>query len=67
VLGVSWGEFIRRRRASFDASVRELLEMHARGLVRPRIAQRFPLERAADALSQIARRQAHGKFVVTFD
>ena len=67
VLGVSLGEFIRRERAKFDASVRDLIGMHARGLIRPRISQRFPLARAAEALALIANRQAHGKFVVTFD
>ena len=65
VLGVSWGEFIRRERAKFDASVRELLDMYTRGLIRPRISRRFPLARGGEALGLIASRQAHGKLVVT--
>jgi len=65
VMGVSWGEFIRREPAKFDASVRELLDMYARGLIRPRISRRFPLERGSEALELIASRQAHGKLVVT--
>lgn len=65
VLGVSWGEFIRRERVKFDASVRELLGMYTRGQIRPRISQRFPLERGGEALGLIASRQAHGKLVVT--
>jgi NADPH2:quinone reductase len=67
VLGVSWGEFIRREPARFDASVRELLDMYKRGLIRPRISQRFPLERGGEALGLIASRQAQGKLVVTMD
>ena len=67
VLGVSWGEFIRREPASFDASVRELLDMYKRGLIRPRISQRFPLERGGEALGLIASRQAQGKLVVTMN
>jgi len=65
VLGVSWGEFIRREPARFNASVQELLDMYARGLIRPRISKRFPLERGGEALGLIASRQAQGKLVVT--
>ena len=65
VVGVSWGGFIERERARLDASVRELLDMHTRGLIRPRITQRFALARGADALELIAGRQAQGKLVVT--
>ena len=65
VLGVSWGEFIRREPAKFNASVQELLDMYARGLIRPRISRRCPLERGGEALGLIASRQAHGKLVVT--
>jgi len=65
VLGVSWGEFIRRERAKFDASVRELLDMYRCGQIRPRISRRLPLERGRDALGLIASRQAQGKLVVT--
>ena len=65
VLGVSWGEFIRRDRAKFDASVQELLDLYTRGLIRPRISQHFALARGGEALTLIANRQAHGKLVVT--
>jgi len=65
VLGVSWGEFIRRERAKFDASVHELLDMYRRGQIRPCISRRFPLERGGDALGLIAGRRAQGKLVVT--
>lgn len=65
VLGISWGEFIRREPARFEASVRKLLDMYKHGLIRPPVSQRFPLELAAQALGSIASRQARGKLVVT--
>ncbi len=43
---------------------RELLAMLADGRLRPRISERFPLERGAEALQRIESRAAVGKLVV---
>lgn len=67
VIGVFWGEWVLRNRPDFAASVQDLMALYAKGLIRPRISQRFPMDKAADALRVLASRQAVGKIVVTMD
>jgi NADPH2:quinone reductase len=67
VRGVGSGEFIARERAKFDASHRELLNLYSQGRIRPRVSQRFPLERGGEALGLLASRKASGKLVVTMN
>ena len=65
VAGVFWGEAMRRDPKSHAASMGRLLGWVAEGRLRPRIDAAFPLEKAAEALSVIERREAKGKVVLT--
>jgi len=65
IVGVFWGEFVRREPTAFAASVGRLSEWYAAGKIRPHVSATFPLERAAAALELIASRHALGKVVVT--
>lgn len=65
VLGVYWAEAMSRDPAGHQAAVAALVDLHARGLIRPRIHAAFPLERAGEGLALLASRQAMGKIVVT--
>ena len=67
VVGVAWGAEVRRDPQGLAANVRELLDLHARGLIRPRISERFPLARAGEAIARLGSRQALGKIVVMLD
>lgn len=67
IVGVFWGEFSRRERERNEANTRALLELYARGAIKPQISERYPLERAGEAIARLAARQAIGKIVVVVD
>ena len=67
VVGVAWGAEARRDPEGQDADIRQLLDLHARGLIRPRISERYPLARAGEAIARLGSRQALGKIVVMVD
>lgn len=65
IVGVFWGDFIRRNPGRHLTNVHELLVLYEKGQIKPRISKRFPLAQAADAIAWLASRQAVGKVVVT--
>jgi NADPH2:quinone reductase len=65
IVGVFWGEFTRREPQRFAESMQRLGRWHAEGKLKPHISERFPLERAADALTRMANREVIGKVVLT--
>ncbi len=65
VLGVYWGEFARRDPKGSAANNAELIALYRAGKIRPRVSERFPLARAAEAIALLAGRGAVGKVVVT--
>lgn len=65
IVGVFWGAFVEREPERHAASLRELAALYEAGRIRPRIVERFPLDRAGDALAALASRRAKGKIVVT--
>ena len=64
IVGVFWAAWVDREREAFEASTRELLEFYTKGAIRPFISERFPLDRAPEAISWLAARKAMGKIVV---
>ncbi|HEX6361885.1 MAG TPA: zinc-binding dehydrogenase, partial [Albitalea sp.] len=64
VLGVFWGEAMRRDPALLKADLRQLGEWFAAGRLHPPVTERVPLEGAAAAMRRLANRQAMGKLVV---
>jgi NADPH2:quinone reductase len=64
ILGVFWGDAMRRDPAQHVANMCVLGEWFAAGKVRPAITERVPLARAADAITRIANRQVKGKIIV---
>jgi NADPH:quinone reductase len=67
VIGVFWGDWVLRNRAAFAESVNELMQLYAKGLIKPRISQRFPMEQAGEALRMLSERKAVGKIIVTME
>ena len=65
IVGVFWGDFTRREPDAFAASMRQLDRWWREGRLRPHVSRTFPLDRAADALALIARREVTGKLVLT--
>jgi NADPH2:quinone reductase len=64
IVGVFWGSFAARHPRHNQENLRELLGWFAEGKLRSRIAARYPLERAADALNDILQRRVMGKVVL---
>ena len=65
VVGVFWGDFVRREPKAFAESIRQLTQWYRDGKLKPHVAQTMPLERAAEALKLMAARQVKGKLVLT--
>ena len=65
IVGVFWGDFVRREPREFAASVRRLGQWYGEGKLRPHVSQTFPLGQAAEALKLMAARQVKGKVVLT--
>jgi NADPH2:quinone reductase len=64
LVGVYWGEFLKRDPAAARAALQKLLGWLAAGRLRPRPPARYPLERAADALRDLEARRIAGKAVL---
>jgi NADPH2:quinone reductase len=64
VVGAGWGAYVTGRPDTAQRIGRAVTELVAAGSVRPVVGERFPLERAADALRLIDGRGALGKVVL---
>jgi NADPH2:quinone reductase len=64
IVGVFWGDFLRREPERFRETVAQLAAWHAQGKIRPHVSATFPLERAAEAFNLMAARQVVGKVVI---
>ena len=65
IVGVFWGDFIRRDPERQAANTKMLFDLYARGAIKPLVSERFPLARAGEAIAKLAERKALGKIVVT--
>ena len=64
VVGVFWGEFVRREPAANLAAMRQMLGWMAEGKLRPLVSRRYPLADTARALDDMAARKVTGKVVI---
>lgn len=64
IVGVFWGSFVYREPARHRANVEEMVGWWREGRLRPHTSSAFPLDRAGDALRELAERRAMGKVVV---
>jgi NADPH2:quinone reductase len=65
ISGVFWGSHMARNPEAGAREMSELLTLYTKGQIRPKISQRFPLERGGEAIAQLSSRRAQGKLVVT--
>jgi NADPH2:quinone reductase len=65
MVGVFWGEAVRRDPASHRANMERVLAWVRDGRLVPRIHATFPLDQIVDALGVLDRREATGKIVLT--
>jgi len=67
IIGVFWGEFTRRFPARHAANVAALMALYREGRIKPAISERFPLQRAAEAIARLGTREVLGKVVVMIE
>jgi NADPH:quinone reductase len=65
VIGVFWGEWIRRAPEQSAENIAELLALYQKGAIKPVVSASFPLEQAGEAIAWLADRKAMGKVIVT--
>ncbi len=65
IVGVFWGAFVGRERQRHRENVAELLQWWREGRLHPHVSTTYPLERAGEAIRELADRKAKGKVVVT--
>jgi NADPH2:quinone reductase len=65
IVGVFWGDFLRREPDAFAASVAQLGRWYAEGKLKPHVSATFPLDRAVDAFNLMSGRKAIGKVLLT--
>jgi NADPH2:quinone reductase len=67
IVGVYWGAFVGRYPDRHRENVEELMTWWRDGKLRPHVSSTYPLERASEAIRELADRRAKGKVVVTID
>jgi len=64
VIGVDWGDHCRRDPAHMPAAITAVLDDIAAGRLHPQTPEPYPLDKATDALTELARRRVAGKLVL---
>lgn len=64
IVGVFWGAFRKQEPERNAANLRELVQMHSDGLLKPHVSHVYPLEQAAAALEDLLARKVQGKAVL---
>jgi NADPH:quinone reductase len=64
IVGVFWGDFVRREPQAHAENMAELFALYSAGNLKPHVSTVFPIEKAADALYALMGRQAQGKIIL---
>jgi NADPH2:quinone reductase len=64
VVGVFWGDFVRKEPQANLAAMRQMLDWMAQGKLRPLVSKRYALADTAQALDDMAARKVTGKVVI---
>ena len=64
VIGVFWGDFVRREPAANLAAMRQMLGWMAEGKLKPLVSRKYALADTAQALNDMAARKVMGKVVI---
>ena len=67
VVGVFWGDFVKREPKASAAALQQLSQWYAAGKVRPVIDQRLPMAQIEAAYARMASRQVRGKLLLVND
>jgi NADPH2:quinone reductase len=64
IVGVFWGDFVRREPAAFARDMAQLARWYAEGRVKPVIDRRLPMSALPEAYARMASRQVIGKLLL---
>lgn len=64
VLGVFWGDYIRREPQKAQADLAELVALYGAGQIKPLVSGSYTLEGVSDALNALMQRKVSGKIVI---
>lgn len=64
VVGVFWGDFVRREPEAAQRDLQALVALYRAGRIHPHISARYPLDQVPQALRALMARQVSGKAVV---
>ncbi|MDE2145238.1 MAG: NADPH:quinone oxidoreductase family protein [Burkholderiales bacterium] len=64
VVGVFWGDFVRREPQAFAAGLAQLSQWYAQGRVKPVIDQQLPMSEIRAAYARMGSRQVRGKLLL---
>jgi NADPH2:quinone reductase len=67
IIGVYWGEFTIRFPARHADNVAALMALYREGRIKPAVTERFPLQRAGEAIGRLGARNVRGKVVVMIE
>jgi NADPH:quinone reductase len=64
IVGVFWGDFLRREPANGVSQLHDLVALYQTGKIRPLVSGRYALEETSDALHALTHRKVKGKVVI---
>ena len=64
IVGVFWGDFVRREPAASERDLHELFQLYQTGKIKPLVSARYTLEQTSDALYALMERKVQGKVVI---
>jgi NADPH:quinone reductase len=64
IVGVFWGDFVRREPRAFQAGLMQLVTWYAEGKVKPAIDAKLPMAALPEAYARMASRRVMGKLVL---
>jgi NADPH2:quinone reductase len=67
IVGVFWGDFVRREPQASARALGQLAQWYAEGRVRPVVDQRLPMAQLPQAYARMASRQVLGKLILVND
>jgi NADPH2:quinone reductase len=64
IVGVFWGDFVRREPRAFQQGMAQLAEWYGQGRVKPAIDTKLPMAALPEAYARMASRRVHGKLLL---
>lgn len=65
IIGVFWGAAVARDPKANEQNIKEIFDLYESGKIKPHVSNTYPLEKGADAITELMDRKAKGKVVVT--